>query len=709
MSLIKTAKRSFENLTNKIGRHTTIVKLLDFPIDHPLLFSSQESRERYTNKKTLQTFTNLQYQQIDSGVIELNLSYTQARTATYLLIHNVDYEDKVFYCRKINDPIAISPNNCKIYYEIDRWLTDMFEISFADCMIERESLSENGYTKAKANPFDRSILELTTKENLPITKEFENKSYYKLDDLLANQPKVTIKEKVYKPTDLVICLQCAQSPDGKLMNTDDKKLEKQIKERIYKIGQIITSSQVSGGSQGGNPPASGKDDYNIPEMVQTWNNSKAGGLALGAASALLTEDLGNKMIPVLEAEEYDEIEEITKNATVGALMTAKTLVLPFNKKGFEILQKALDRYTIMDKTRLIIGLYILPAYFISNVANGKIIDNLNKIPYKVSIRDDIDPKLNTFPFSYLRLYSPDGSIKELQKENFTSILGGDSWISFYFGCNMHGVPVQFIAPYNYNFTDLLNWSEVMKFNGFPNVPYMTDGFYQQVAQEMGNANTPKSRSVLRQQDLQANQQLELQSQKKANVVAKGWSLKTGLTNALFGDKHDPHYNQQMRLQNYEKEQLIDKSNAEFAKTSQEFSSGDANTRLGILNTSINGNLFNGIKPQNICDEYHPGSLTGFENIQMDALTFRIQQVFLNENVLKAYGKYFELQGYASGRIGIPRVMNFVRNSGQQPHFKDNLTYVKTSNAIVNAKSTLTQSYVTQLFNTGAQFLNGDNL
>ena len=111
------------------------------------------------------------------------------------------------------------------------------------------------------------------------------------------------------------------------------------------------------------------------------------------------------------------------------------------------------------------------------------------------------------------------------------------------------------------------------------------------------------------------------------------------------------------------------------------------------------------------DIYHAGTAGGFPAYKLERFYYQFYFKTLTPAWTEIVDNYFNAFGYNSGRIGIPRVVNFIHGSGDQPHFVTYdgapTTYVKTTDCHVISTMMPVSQDIEALFNAGCRFIKGD--
>ena len=123
------------------------------------------------------------------------------------------------------------------------------------------------------------------------------------------------------------------------------------------------------------------------------------------------------------------------------------------------------------------------------------------------------------------------------------------------------------------------------------------------------------------------------------------------------------------------------------------------------------------RPAFVAHEYHKGNGDG--TVLMNTAVnsdFIITRVRLADVVADQYDEYFKKFGYASGRIGIPRVIYYVdgyTDTSKLPDWQTTgdykYTYVKTADAKIKCEDYEAEVAISAMFNKGVRIIIGDEL
>lgn len=637
-------------------------------------FSSAAAQYNYFSKRLVKQYTGMSYV-YRNGVVKIQDTPQVVAQANYISFNNPSFESKPIYAR-ITDYQYVNNATVKITYAIDWFQTFMFDVSYRSCQIQREHLSDADWAKAVANPWRHDILELETGENFHFTED--------------DRPQIATSERVYY-------LQCPDdSPECYIM------LALSPFSFSYKVGDKTPEA----------------DMYN---WLRGFKNN--------IADKLADDDFGQLVIradDVLDGLPTSlNIYIFKANDVYQSLFTDMDDAWSVPKKR---LDGVLDDLTAMGRTSQIVALYYAPKATVraflgdSNTAKNIVsIDNLNARTCNSS-----NPKMKRFPFSYLTVESPSGNRKEFHYEKFAAAVNS---IDFYLLGSFNGFPFLSLVPYNYgqgnpsagavfdktgfNITERLDYVEV------PQLSYTTDGFLSYVSSQYQLAQANQSTPV------QLARMGEFMGGAATAAASLAPTLAGGALNGLtasgaLSDTRPVGAGMAALGSTLSNVSQGDNSKAGAAAgaammahaVAANFS--DANVRAAMgANTGLGSPIYNFDTERSLYDNdiYHAGTAGGFPAYKLERFYYQFYFKTLTPAWTEIVDNYFNAFGYNSGRIGIPRVVNFIHGSGDQPHFVTYdgapTTYVKTTDCHVISTMMPVSQYIEGLFNAGCRFIKGD--
>lgn len=622
-----------------------------------IVFKNKENQTAYFNKKAVfsdimksKTFSYLRR----TGRIKIGITTVQAAKCNYISFINPSFENKLFYAKIINYEY-VSNSVTEITYAIDYFQTYMFDVKYDQGMIEREHLLEADYNKSVEDPYRRDVYELNTAENFKISKEMEDEyEFGDSGDIQLPDNKAGIANFPKDPNlgqSSCIVLQIADFDTSSM--TD-------IETAFYSKFDVIINSRgiVARDSHSGIPER--------PEAVP---------LKIGRGYGIY--EIDDTDLSALN-KFGDAIEWLTfhglQNQVIGA---------------FQIGSEAWDAYLYQGTEYGTKIAYVVPRDY--NVHNKKLL---------------------RFPYQYIRVYNNEGDCKEYKYEMFTDkvIVEEKKYADakFMYAALFDGAPMVSLIPINYR-RKALNPEERIDCHQIPQIGYTTDAYLAFLASQY-NMNIASRTDSL-------SEDLNSMIDKRAADTARDSDNVPG-TDFISGIRN----------------QLSSMGNIVSDITSGNYTGMASN----LLNTSANsereeasiwksgGNYtysgyFAPAEAAFVADKYNPGSTNGTLGYYLSDTnndnrytpgTYTVVRVKLLDQVLAVFDGYLSGYGYASGRYGTPRVCGYIEGTVEPhfaPYFGKKVTYVKTSNMHVIHTISEVSSSIEDMFNSGCQFLKGEDL
>lgn len=612
-------------------------------------FKSRAQLEAYFAKhKKFETQTKLSYVR-RSGTIKVKLTPKEIEQCNYMMFSNPDFENIKYYCR-IMDWEYVNNAVVRVSYEIDTWLTYFDKVNYVAATIEREHLSENGYARSLENPYDPGIFEFQTEEGLPVSVDMED-AYFSGggDDYdFGIFPSVRGSENSYG----VIALS----------DFDETAL-----------GDIATF-------------------YSYFNSIVKPNGSVVD---------------GNRQVVA------------TKNINVGRAfwLCAATIDNPFDPDVMPALQednnlsKALKWLTKNGLESNIIGIFQIPlTQWLMYLAPDTSASDFEVKPRDYDVQNK---KLLLFPYQYLRVYNNSGDVKEYKYEKFIDLMtDSNGHATFKYMTLFDNVPMTSLVPVGYNISGA-NANERIDDMEFPQIGYITDAYLAFINNQMSKNLIEKTGTV---QDsivdsiVNAKNDLNTYEYKTRDRMAPGmqglkdaWNDAThelaSIGNGAASDAVSYLIQNAGGIKN-----PMSLPTWNYKEAAREWRAGD-NTQAA--------NALASAKPAFVSYDYHPGSTNGtlgyyLPSNQMEPGSYRFLRVKLKDSFLSLFDRYFTLYGYRSGRIGTPRILNYILGKTEDlPHFAEygghKITYVKTSNLHVNYVKSSVSRTIESMFNSGIRF------
>ena len=602
----------------------------------------------------------------------------------YLSFVNPSWGNKRFY-GFIVDVDYMNNETMVVKWTLDEFESWRYEAQYDEMTIERESIS---YGDSLKNPYDPSILEMRTTETLPIGEDTE-KPYYTIGSG-ANDDGVFIGERLCEELNInntlgVLMAFC--DIDLKSLDTGSTGTQRpsytllNIMRTVANISGSPTSFSVMS-------PATYKyfeDTYGQSAVQSRFHfdsNVWTNGMYPMAC---------NRMLPPINYIYWD-------GAVVAQLENDDNAVLA--------LASAMEWFTQNSLTESIIGMYPLTAGMV--LFSGSRGADPYYIGVKTAASQNVrNKKLDLFPFSYYRLIGPNGDIKELKIEDFLDAQEDETdpaAVKVAVALDAVDTPSLIAAPVNYKaggisphaLTTNANTLEAIIFSQFPTLPYVISGWESQKAAIANSIIANNTTEFGYNQELA---QLDVYNQRVQSGLEGAEAVKSGVTlDAVGAVKHG--WNAVAGQAGADINQQI--LNNRWAQSEEAY-----DVLLGKEDTAIDEN-FKFARPAFAQNKYHRSNGVGFTNFMdiayCDLLLLRVS---LNPEILAKYDDYFDRYGYTSGRIGIPRVINFmngVTTPSDVPNWINNKSYVKTANCTVRNVPMPVAQAIEQMFNAGIRFL-----
>lgn len=664
-----------------------------------LAFSSKANQTAYFQSKLVRQAVNCTMVR-KTGALRLEAPGSVVSGCNYISFINPSFDNKIVYAR-IVDYDYVNNECVEITYMIDYWQTWMFDVSFESCHIEREHLSAADYAKADINPYDPTIFELRTAEDLPIGKDLEKAAYTigtgqnddgsKLGDIVNIDPHLGVLIK--------------------LSNIDFKSLDDQVIVLADKPGYQFSAylSTLVGSTRGEYSfyyLPQGMYDYlstTYPSFFPT-NPSTGVALSRGALNSGWVTQSGT-VYPFYGSSYrpqccyiYDSLGGEMSGNSMGTILTLITGI----SGG--------------DPSTVVIDMTLIPNNFM--FLGGRLDDGTQLASLQFGIRaaknlNVMSHKLMRYPFAYGRLISPNGDIKEFRFEDFINIQNNEDIGYMAMLMDISDRPVFIIAPVNYKINgendENTNVLEGLFFNQFPTMPYTIDAFNAQIAAVANDTIANRTTEY----DYNLNLRRELVGDVAEANDFTGWlggvgaaiadvfgggagTSATGLGASAFTKSKE--YEMGRKIVNEEW-----KRNVNATDTMTQLEGSEIAKQLKMT------------KPAFACDKYFPSNGIGTTNFTVVSFCDIISLcVNLQPMILEQYDLFFALYGYNSGRCGIPRICNYVAGSTTQTDIPTwinvdghDITYIKTMDCKVKHPMIPVESYIKSMFDGGVRMIKGD--
>lgn len=641
---------------------STIELYGDVPITagREVMFSSPANQRSYFVSKRIAQDVDCTYIR-KTGRLKIEHPTSQVSQCTFIGFKNAAFENKWIYAR-ILDYNYINNVTTEITYAIDWFQTHMFDCRFFESQIEREHLSETDWTNAVANPFRKDILELNTPEDIAVGSE----DYETVSDLLPHGG------SHFLPL-----------PDP-----------------------------MSGGGYNSYVVVFGVTDFG------TVDPDTPLGRLVSFLNTFVTDPVNPVTVESLINVSGGRSQITPTNVEIGLFPNTVRIFLMREKTD---LATMIDLMTLAGVTNNIIGIYYIPPSVLCLLDDNYEDPNTGGIGQPTSIQwadkvisPSINPKLSRAPYSYIEVVSPDGNVKELHYENFVDLVDGESSFKLTTIFTLHGTPLLSLIPYNYRVASHYdsspggyprinnNIKERIDFGSFPQVGYSIDAYLTFLSGVYNEAVT--NRTLTKRVSRGMNLGTSI-----AGLAGTVAGLANGGTGAAVSAGNIMNGASSFAGSTTNSFEILANENmlAELAKRNEK-------------NIIYTDSLKDGSHPYDLygetsdayCnDEYHAGCGGNYSAYDIGFIGFNVFFKRINASKRTLITKYLNTFGYKSGRIGVPRVCNYISGSGDSPHFTtiDNkqCTYVKTAGMQVEAPHEVASNYIQSMFDLGCRFEKGD--
>lgn len=640
-------------------------------------WQSASAREAYFASHLVYTKT-VQIVKKRRNTIKISLrdiTGVQLEACNYLSFQNPHYDNKLYYARITGKDYG-NNDMAFVSFDIDWWITDMFDLSVSQSSIEREHMSQADATTASTNPYTGEILELRTAEpGLDVSRDLQKQVY-------------NIGGVQDSGTDGLYMMQAISA----------------IGSQDY-TNYLVMLSPVD---------FAALTEEGVTPSPATWFANLLNHLA-GGNHSFYVDMNGDSIIGGTSFGGYKWSNKLPNPYYVLGFTSRDTLEQEYTLKNL------LTKLTSWNCVSSILAIYGVPENHMKFfMYSGTTVEEAQPglLTYNATGMTDLNgrsPKLACYPFSYLTVESPAGDVKEYQYEKFDNVRQGASQESFYLVGDLAEKPRIAVVPKDYErtYTNRVqnpygNFSQAILFEQYATVAYVTDAWLAQIAAV--SAQTIQSNTL----EAYANRQI----MRKGMVGERNMDVVGGVNGLANADMSAMG--------------LPDVANIGVNLLANEQSRRDRENMLYLAEEEIKGSysaivgdyegtaLYDNMKltrPAFVANEYHKGNGDG--TILMNTAVnsdFIITRVRLADVVADQYNEYFKKFGYASGRIGIPRIIYYVDGYTDTTKLPDwqttgdyKYTYIKTADAKIRCEDFEAEVAISAMFNKGVRIIKGDEL
>jgi hypothetical protein len=644
-----------------------------------IIWQSPQNREAYFNSKCVYTKT-VQIVKKRKNAVKVSLRDVNGGTlenCNYLSFKNPHYDNKLYYARII-DKDYMNDGTAIVTFKIEWWLTDMFDMAFADMSIDREHMSQADALTAATNPYTGNILEMRTAEPGLAVSEDLQKQVYEIGGVGDTQ-----KDGLYVMQTLTSI--GSQDYTNYLMYLSPIDLDALAEEGVTPTPATWFASLLNRLSH---TPKSFFVDVNGDTILSTES---------GWAGKKWSNKLPNPYY-----------------------------VLGFSSRDTEqtyTFKNLIDKLTSWNCVSSILAMYGVPENHMEFfMYSGSTVESAapKQIQYSgTGLTDNStrSPKLACYPFSYLKVESPSGDVKEFHYENFDSVREGNSYEKFSLIGDLAEKPRIALVPVGYKekYTSHVqnpygNFNEALMFEQYATVSYVTDAWLAQIAAVSAQAIQSNTIEAMGYRDMKRDSMV---ASRNADVLSLGNAVAGsdmanpamammdigGSVVGMMGSEQD-RMNQANMLDLQE----------HMIKSAYSAITGD------YEGAAIYENMAK-TRPAYVAHAYHKsnGDGTILMNTAVNA-DFCIIRCRLADVIANQYSQYFKRFGYTSGRVGKPRAFNYLTGStdaSKLPDWQDGgdykFTYVKTTDAKIMCEDLEAEVEISQMLNNGVRFVKGEEL
>lgn len=639
-----------------IGQNSVLNVYANIPCTdgQQVVFQSDSARAAYFNNHRVAQYTGMSYIYHD-GVVKVEATPGTMINANYISFNNPSFESKPIYAR-ITDWKYINNATVALTYDVDWFQTFMFDFSFKSSLIEREHLSETDWSAAVSSPWRSDIMELNQDEGIVLNN-------YDVE------------------------------------STDYKSLEGGTGD--YYAAILFAQTSV-------NYNDSNTSDVNtrIAYLMKSFTDITSSSFTL-TKRMVLSAGYTNAPVPTAANILFISLNEVLRNSGTDSTVI-NTTTYPKLSVGDRVYPALMQLLTGAGLTNQILSIACVTPDQIRQLANGEITKTVSP-----AVGNSNDPKLKRYPFCYLELMSPTGSTTEYTYEGW---MGNTPSFKFQTGYDLTtrtAVPRNYLGKTN-NYRERFDTSPMLQ------IPYTTDNYltylsscYQTtadrytVAGAISNAYTSASNAINLGLGLSAG-------------VADYTGKTNGASVAMASATNSKQY---ISAQNSQTNANISAANTAMGLASQAGAlltqaTGTDSVNLAASGLRGAGTIFGDtMNTADLCTsrQAHPGSAyySGSSPSIMATMVsqeYQYCQYYPTDATIELFENYFKAYGYKTGRLGVPRVCNYINASGSMPHWAtidgNACTYVKTKSAKIVAPLKPASDYIKAIFDAGCRFVKG---
>lgn len=657
----------------------------------------QSPEEQYQNwqKYRVANTRNTLYINGSSGNIQLTIDPKLIIGCDYISFINHYFENKIYYARITNTEV-VTNGITHIDFQIDNFQTYMFDFKMRGGVVLREHLTEADHQKALDNPWRDDVPELFTDEGFSLTSAEEVKYKRPRDTYVSKQfgtPKLGDSNYYYYQNN-------ALEPDGidglvttlggdvmyhSTYSNDPGTLTHGNIRNTYIIAEVTSDLASAYRRWVDDGKLRSHNDYQTLDLV----TSKGLNPTPTFIHLILLARPGENTTRAVE----DFINLTAREGHSPDLIKVVEIPKSVFENSVDLLERKANRTTKATHTpplsENVHKLTKNPSHHIN-------------VPKYSDLYGHINPKLERFPFRYIRVNAPDGSDKEFVIEKF-----GPHGPAVNMYGEIIGEPALHVLPIDYagHSADVSNR---LTADGYPTLPAETSGYINYIRNRAVAALEGETQNARRARDM-----TELSNAKRSNfnLFNPGTWLPAiqGAAESLGGAASMVKHT----LTGDPQQGLIEQGQSRFERMqleqAEEIVNGNMPTET-FTGEQAPGGTF--AVPRGITagmGEYTPGNYDNRFLYALNRMHFEIVVVTYQREVIKSYSDFLDAYGYRADSVAQPRVMDYIRG-GVGPRFVNmdglTFTYAQTEGIKIYGVTPTAAADIAAVFNGGARFTKG---
>lgn len=676
---------------------------------------SRSQQKTFFDKFRARQMTGLTHIRHTRGYVLIEGEVGEAIGWDYLSFNNVAFGGGPIYAT-ISDVEYVNPNTTRVEFNIDPVQTFMFDAKFLSSTIEREHLSRSGKTLENRHPYRTDVFELLTVEDLAVSSDLEV-------DYKHNYGEVTEHGFSAGHPDGTGGVVRGFGSDGLVVQFGGSRYWSRAAGTVIPPNSVVVYLAHSS-FLFYDPDAQVGLDNVLPVFEEWMGSSFVRGRFPDMPESPFDDDgrMYQQPRPEVNINLAGSANGFSRAFHVIEIAPAFGGMWGGGDEAVSVALRALlDTLTSRGMDSDILGIQVVPSGMATDLArvgdpsddDGDIhayAEGRRKGTRPISIGRTSAPgqfadygptsygeaagyepvmkKLYRAPFRMIRVETPNGMTHNYPLEMF-DLPEGSNRAQFFKFNNFDEMASQTVAPLRFG-GRALGFHDRLVHDRFPQVGYTTDAFLTYLAASYQQAITSDT-SIHRESRYGFKAEFARGLESIPGYL-KGLNPNEEMTGA-----------QQHRLRERELEHM------EFAH----------NSMAGRDGHSLEGSAMTGEPPLNDhrnafqSDIYHAGDAAGSLGMRLGTNWWSITMVTLRGEVLRAYDEYLMANGYKSGRLGVPRVLEWIQGEdSSEPYFVSrddmNFTYVKTTDLAVSGIPHRYAESFASIFNNGVKMINGED-